>query len=497
MNIRPGRNDPCHCGSGRKYKKCHLADDETREQARIHERLSGDLHALAAPGATGPAVPFPPSSPLSLPVLQAPSAAVTRSLEAAESPAWDAFMAASYEDKLAMFEEAVATGDIDPDSAFDMLGEIHPLTVERNERDRFGNLQELLRERRPEVYEADLVWHLAWLIEDAVAEGAYDRIPPLMAPLAGVADDQIEEVFQLLDVLMFHGQTEPLIDMMTRAWPAVSDSRRILPGGIAQFAAKVTMLILFNHLEGGGAPDAHDPALRAALAPLDGTDDRYIQSALDALSGTLLIDWQPDDFTKDDEDEDDDDGSPAEGDDGAVEDQPARDLLPVPAAAVERETADDDDRDEDEEDGAWERPVPRIAENLFVLSLEWAGMLHRERGVPLSRIEMMRDPLVEYLLSRPADRHGPLPLLPDKPSVERFLIQLTSSLSGRYYEAGALFALLPAFIDMLVARGLARRDAARRARGDILTLRTDLLRIIRDATTDPALAAAVAAGDAG
>ncbi len=26
---RPGRNDPCHCGSGKKYKKCHLATDES------------------------------------------------------------------------------------------------------------------------------------------------------------------------------------------------------------------------------------------------------------------------------------------------------------------------------------------------------------------------------------------------------------------------------------------------------------------------------------
>ncbi|ACG75191.1 SEC-C motif domain protein [Anaeromyxobacter sp. K] len=25
---RPGRNDPCRCGSGRKYKRCHLAEDE-------------------------------------------------------------------------------------------------------------------------------------------------------------------------------------------------------------------------------------------------------------------------------------------------------------------------------------------------------------------------------------------------------------------------------------------------------------------------------------
>ena len=31
--ARPGRNDPCHCGSGRKYKKCCLARDEGRDSA--------------------------------------------------------------------------------------------------------------------------------------------------------------------------------------------------------------------------------------------------------------------------------------------------------------------------------------------------------------------------------------------------------------------------------------------------------------------------------
>jgi hypothetical protein len=27
MSAKPGRNDPCHCGSGKKYKHCHLAAD--------------------------------------------------------------------------------------------------------------------------------------------------------------------------------------------------------------------------------------------------------------------------------------------------------------------------------------------------------------------------------------------------------------------------------------------------------------------------------------
>jgi len=28
--VTPGRNDPCWCGSGRKYKKCHLPEAEEK-----------------------------------------------------------------------------------------------------------------------------------------------------------------------------------------------------------------------------------------------------------------------------------------------------------------------------------------------------------------------------------------------------------------------------------------------------------------------------------
>ena len=28
--LRPGRNDDCWCGSGKKYKKCHLPEDEKK-----------------------------------------------------------------------------------------------------------------------------------------------------------------------------------------------------------------------------------------------------------------------------------------------------------------------------------------------------------------------------------------------------------------------------------------------------------------------------------
>jgi len=32
---RPGRNDPCWCGSGKKYKRCHLESDERKRSAAL------------------------------------------------------------------------------------------------------------------------------------------------------------------------------------------------------------------------------------------------------------------------------------------------------------------------------------------------------------------------------------------------------------------------------------------------------------------------------
>ncbi len=40
MAARLGRNDPCWCGSGKKYKKCHLSEDETKRSSKIASTCS-------------------------------------------------------------------------------------------------------------------------------------------------------------------------------------------------------------------------------------------------------------------------------------------------------------------------------------------------------------------------------------------------------------------------------------------------------------------------
>jgi len=47
-----GRNEPCHCGSGRKYKKCCLEKDAGRLRS---EREAGPMATGGAASARGPA----------------------------------------------------------------------------------------------------------------------------------------------------------------------------------------------------------------------------------------------------------------------------------------------------------------------------------------------------------------------------------------------------------------------------------------------------------
>jgi hypothetical protein len=59
--MKIGRNDPCHCGSGEKYKKCHAAQDtaasfaelaaRNAELARAREAALAEAQAAESAGA--------------------------------------------------------------------------------------------------------------------------------------------------------------------------------------------------------------------------------------------------------------------------------------------------------------------------------------------------------------------------------------------------------------------------------------------------------------
>jgi len=53
----PSRNDPCHCGSGKKYKNCHLDADEKAARAARTKEAAAAAHAEPSSAAATPGGP--------------------------------------------------------------------------------------------------------------------------------------------------------------------------------------------------------------------------------------------------------------------------------------------------------------------------------------------------------------------------------------------------------------------------------------------------------
>ncbi len=57
---RPGRNEPCHCGSGKKYKHCCLVKDEEADRASREHEASAAKPAAPPEDAPSQRTPPPP-----------------------------------------------------------------------------------------------------------------------------------------------------------------------------------------------------------------------------------------------------------------------------------------------------------------------------------------------------------------------------------------------------------------------------------------------------
>jgi hypothetical protein len=431
MTLKLGRNDPCHCGSGAKYKRCHLAEDEARG---LEPAVA---HAAASLGET---LPNPLDAPLPLPVLPArPEQPAPPEYDEELDPLFERIQAVEYDELLPLADELLSQRDLDRELAFELMDRLRADLVERGERERFGVLLEQLRAGSPNAYAADTVWYLSWLIEDAVFAREYERLPELTEPLADAALQSIDEFMQVVDLLRFHGQTEPLITMMSAVWPAIRQSPDLLESLADEFATVLILLILGRHLDRGGEPRLDDPVLHAELDPLQ------VWETLNADRMQLLLtalaepgrEWQAADFSHH----------------GKSEEQ--------------------------------------LWENLILLATEWCGWLRRERDVPYARADLARTTYLDYIAELPTGKHGHIALLPREKDLDRKLASLCSFLSAQYYKAGCLYALLPSFIDFLEQRDLAPHEQAARARKDYPKIGWDIEKVVTEATRDPLLIEAI------
>ncbi len=407
-NSKLGRNDPCWCGSGKKYKHCHMRQD----QAEGVEPAAASALAAIAPLPTEPAAPEPPPVPPEI------EAANTR---------WEQFEAADLEGEVALFLETLASGEMVREEAYEMLQGIRDKTDLRRDpqaRARYAELVERLRQDAPDLYRHDRPYYHENLINDAIADGRWEAIPDLVAGFAEAPVERgIDIFFRLIGRLMYHGQTEPLINTIKQMWSGVLDSvasDKLMPWTSDELGGEFLLVASYQYMETAETPRADDPALLEVTAPYGTFNTEWLEQAVRCLSAPSPSPWQRADFGQ----------------------------------AVDAEQ--------------W-------ADDLGVLLFEFMADQRRRTGMPFSKSELARQQLFGLLHQQFAEpeetggegrirakkraRRQPVvqpssSLVPRYASSDRHLVGLFGFLSAQPYKAAALTELLPAYLHFLARLGL-------------------------------------------
>ena len=465
--MKTGRNDPCPCGSGKKYKKCCLSKDAA-EAARHPLPPTPPRHAPAAP----PAPPLPALRPVPPPEPPPPPPPPDPLAEKRDAR-WKEFEAEDDAGQVAVFLQTLNDPELlDDQMAFDMLDRLHQDAVARGERPRFAELVGALRERRPEVFDEGAHFHLSWCLEDALAEGRTDVVRPLALELAALAGHDIDIVNRSLEALAYHGHLDVLVEARRVAWPGVKSSSNVVPWGISRFAEEGAGCEIFQYLEHTASPDPTDPTLLERIRFfIEEPDLDFVRRFIGDVTGQATRAWTVDDF----------------------------------ALKPPRKKRRDDWDDADEE-----KPQPdEGARNLDRLIAEFVGYLRRQEGVPFPKGQLAREELFRYFVRRHEGDLDPKPsmlesalhphkklprppkpihpLCPERVTLDVCLGGLMGFLNALYHRAAALFEVVPAWLRFLESRGLIDAETRTRVVADLRPLHAQLLKVWESFRDDPTL----------
>jgi hypothetical protein len=455
----PGRNDPCPCGSGKKYKHCCRKQDLEAERAQ-KEAERAERNAPTMPWL--PAASSTHSSPLNEEMDEEVSVQDQPEPDPLDA-IWEAFKAAkTIDQKIAIYTEAMEAGDLDAELSFEMIDQIYTGAVASGERDRFDALVARLRERMPEVYAEDAVYYVDWLISNALAAGRVDDLPTLAEDLAGAVSKNLDYALIIFDKLAYHGQLATLASVMRRSYPSLKSASGYFEWAIQEFAGETATMVMLDYLERTPEPTAAD--LDALGVEFDvrpsysGASSRFLAH----ITGQADRRWTLDDFDDLSTNEANADKSDATADDG------------------------------------------RTA--LYYLTVDFLGYLRRQEGVSYAKGEMARHLISQYLVERaagelhkdgeqrkPKKRKGKEkrasvhPLAPDYGTLDRFMGKQQNFFHVQIYKVICLFEMIPVWLRFLETRGLLDADQREETLRQISGLLPPLSQLLQSAADDPAL----------
>lgn len=474
--MAPKRNDPCHCGSGKKYKHCHLKDDREREKVR---KQSNAIPTIDSPIDTQS---FLDEEAWNSPELDEED--VEEEIDPEDErleQLYETFNAAKYEDQVTILRSAIENQLLDGELAFEIFHEFYPDMIERGDREEFADLVSLLRSKQPEIYEEENAWFWSWEVTNALALNDDNALQSATDQLIENGGRDLDQFYPVFACLLYHGRRTTLMRALKKHVP------RLVPGKYFEFAEselhrRLSNLIVVDYIESHDQDklleERHFEELCSQLDPFvealvpDGLKDFISRAA-----GLTRTQWTMDDFQ----------------------------------LQAKRQRREDDfwstDDEEDETD-------PAVL-NLCRMADEFLYFARSVESIPLTKAEMAREHIVDYVFERyqgeltdsddfraprseshsrkkkKKHRNQPVThlLLPDHRTLDRFLMRFFGFMANRTYEGAAFFELIPAWTRFLQAKGLVTNEESQQSLNSLQALSQSMVAILERNRDDPVLAA--------
>ena len=442
--MKIGRNVPCPCGSGKKYKKCCLATDE-------EERLKGlKLSNSEAPEWEDPGWDD--------------SDEEEWEADVDPDPFWQEFKDEDLQGRVALLRKAMREQpeELEDDTALEMLSDIDDDAFRQGRFQVLDDLIEALKECLPDLYRERASSYLRRRINNAFAGGRPEAVRDLAVEFASLPNLDPDHFSHSLDQMAYHGQLDTLLEARRLAWPSLRDSENIMAWAIDAFAIDSVDCVFFDHCRRHPDPDPSSAELHRELEFYEELEMESIERVLASLSGQSRRIWTRRDF----------DWKPSRKT-GCAKWSDQREL-----GYLTQEFLGELHRREG---------VSFTRGELGRFQL-WRYILKRFNGdlTPRESLwETMMSPKKRTRREVPQADH---PLCPDPETLDRHLDGLLDFLAPQFYKAAALLELIPAWLRFLESRQLIEVAEKAETLYQLQDLHSQMSEFWENHTEDPALA---------
>jgi hypothetical protein len=433
-----GRNDQCHCGSGKKYKKCCLEIDEAKARTCREE----DSRELRAVFDERPSCSFRIDSEDDL--FDEDFEDEISDDDSCVADFMSEYDRLEFDDKVAEFKTLIETKDeLFPCVAFETIDMLQSAADTASRRQQVNGCIDLMRSACNEVFLDNAAYYADWYIMNSLADGRLAEMTSYFNAAAADAEKSIDVFTELIDTLAYHGQLSVLVEGMNLVWPVIRKSTGIMGWAVNEFAVTLSDYVAFEWLERAGrGEDAEFDELAASMREFfPELDIPGFREFLGRINGEIVTPWTMKELS----------------------------------------------------------PARKNRGNLGLLSQEFLGHLRQREGVSFTKGRLACFEIVDYLIERydgELSMKGTVQkkgrkltashaLCPDADTLDCFLARKTSIFSRRTYTIGAILELVPAWLRFLESRGLLEDCRKEDVLAELLSIRTSWDKILTKLSHDP------------